>query len=88
MKGGATLPFQLRQHTVGFGIMDLWEGVDALILTPQSLRWLNVCVRVITIIDSAPITIIDGSFRARSQYRWPLLSSLGSGDGILPDLSE
>jgi hypothetical protein len=30
-------------------------------------------VRVITIIDIALITIIDGSFRARSEYRWPLL---------------
>ena len=40
-------------------------------------------LRVITIIDSAPIKIIDGSFRARSPYRWPLLSSLSSGEGIL-----
>jgi len=43
---------------------------------------------VIAIIDIALITIIDGSFRARCQYRWPLLSSLGSGDRFLPPLSE
>ncbi len=33
----------------------------------------QVVVRVVTIIDIAPITIIDGSFRLRIQYRWPLL---------------
>ena len=45
-------------------------------------------VRVVTIIDIALITKIDGSFWARSEYRWPLLCSLGSGDRSRPPFSE
>jgi hypothetical protein len=37
-------------------------------------------MRVITIIDSALITIIDSEFQGWTKYRWPLLFSLGRGD--------
>jgi hypothetical protein len=44
-------------------------------------------VRVITIIDIGPITIIDGSFHGRTKYRWPLLSSLWCDGGTRAFLS-
>jgi hypothetical protein len=40
-------------------------------------------VRAVTIIDSALIKIIDGQFRSRRKYRWPLLSSTGCDDEML-----
>jgi hypothetical protein len=45
-------------------------------------------LRVLTVLDSTLITIIDGSSRTRRQYRWPLPCSLGSGDRFLPSLSQ
>jgi len=38
-------------------------------------------LRAITIIDNGLIKIIDGNFRSRSKYRWPLLSSAGCDRG-------
>lgn len=81
-------------ETPELGTFDVWHdrAVFHFLTDPDDrksyVELARKTVRVITIIDSAPITIIDGSFRARCQYRWPLLSSLGSGDGTLPPLSE
>jgi hypothetical protein len=40
-------------------------------------------VRAITIIESALIKLIDGQFRSRRKYRWPLLSSSDCDDETL-----
>jgi hypothetical protein len=56
--------------------MRQFPGADRL-----STRLIVLLVRVITIIDIALIKLIDGSVRARSKYRWPLLSSGWCVDG-------
>jgi len=47
----------------------------------------TIQLRVIKLIDSALITIIDSRFHGWTEYRWPLLCLLWHGDDISGSLS-
>ncbi len=64
-----------------------WYSVNAMELSKSCLARGRYEVRAITIIDNALIEIIDGYFRSRSKYRWPLLFSARCDDGALAFVS-
>ncbi|MFI5460550.1 MAG: hypothetical protein ACHRXM_34480 [Isosphaerales bacterium] len=75
----------LANQRRGTAHTDLYESLN--VLFGKLRTGYAPLVRAITIIDNGLIKIIDGNFRSRSKYRWPLLSSAGCDSGSLAFVS-